>query len=194
MTEDARRRRRQERTDASVDDAPRRGRRRSQPPDAAPNDDPAANLDEVLSAVSEEENASSEGDSEPEGHDIGVVDEPWNTPSGFEKVKEQSSEYFKRIKYHGHVCSVCGERRFDGKDIPAAKIRKWGVGRTKNGDLTQVLYPQYPLAEQVPVVCDSLIDRCIVIDRWRSTGCAVVVRMKVVGCSRAGNLKPISRS
>ena len=120
LTRKADLRRRDEREQSGVRSTRGRGgRRRSQPPDSDPNDDPAANLDEVLSAVSEEENASSEGESEPEGHDIGVVDEPWNTPSGFEKVKEQSSEYFKRIKYHGHVCSVCGERRFDGKPCRA---------------------------------------------------------------------------
>ena len=61
--------------------------------------------------------------------------------------------YFAEIKSHGRVCSICGERRFDGKCVKADVIRGWGVGRTRRGDLPKVLYPNYPLEREVPEVC-----------------------------------------
>jgi hypothetical protein len=108
-----------------------------------------------MSAVGEEDGASdSGGDGEtPEGHDIGLVDEPWNTPEGWEKVKAQADMYYAQINHMGHVCSVCGERRHDGKDVPSDVIMSWGVGYTVSRDLTRVLYPQYPNQKTVPEVC-----------------------------------------
>ena len=132
-----------------------------------------------MSAVGEDDRCSdSGGDSDtPEGHDIGVVDEPWNTPEGWAKVKAQADMYFAQINHMGHVCSVCGERRHDGKEVHAEVIKSWGVGYSVSKDLTRVLYPQYPDERVVKEVC-CFVWHIIVMIRRTSTGSAAGVKTK----------------
>ena len=148
------RRRRRDAEDADYVDPSSHRQKRPDPPEEESSESEHTPAEDGLSAVGEDDRSSdSAPDDEPEGHDTGQVDFPWNTHEGWERVKEQAAMYFAHIKDQGHVCSVCGERRHEGKDVHADMIKhQWRVGVTVSYDLTKVLYPQFPDEKEVPEV------------------------------------------
>ena len=78
---------------------------------------------------------------------------PWNSEEGFPILMERVEKFFDKLRDHGHVCSVCGERRHAGQNVTFARISSWHFGKKTPEQLREMLYPQYPVEKRLPVVC-----------------------------------------
>ena len=77
---------------------------------------------------------------------------PWNSPEGFPHLMEQMKKFYEDVNDHGHVCSICGERKFTIRPITAKTIQSWYMGAKSIDELRTTMYPQYPDEKTVAVV------------------------------------------
>ena len=138
-----------------------RSRKRTGPP---PDDLPSNNGGDVPDSASDNPSAedgdepmsASDGDDEEE--DLGMFEDvhPWNSEEGFPLLMERADMFYRKVRNHGQVCSICGERKHSGQNVHVTKLLKWLTGSTtvvqeETDRLDRMLYPQYP-SKNVPKV------------------------------------------
>ena len=152
---------RREEDRAIIPPSPRRRaprRKREEPPSDAARGDAAISSGENVAdhVLSGDVHADVDEDVEESGEhpDLTVPDDghPWNSPEGFPHLMEQMKKFYEDVNDHGHVCSICGERKFTIRPITAKTIQSWYMGAKSIDELRRTMYPQFPDEKSVPAV------------------------------------------
>ena len=128
--------------------SPRGSRRRAEPPCEVPSE---GEVDDESLSGSERAASESEPDEEAE---LAFFEDahPWNSEEGFPKLMERMKLFYDGVNDPGHVCSICGERKFTGRPVSINKISSWHYDRKTQLELRKMLYSQFPDEKALPVV------------------------------------------
>jgi hypothetical protein len=72
----------------------------------------------------------------------------WNSVDGWKEVEKSCEKFIRCISNHGHVCSICGEKRKDVTEIEDKVLVEW-CAINDELDINEQLYAQFPKEREI---------------------------------------------